>query len=337
VLRPRQEAHAAILKRRRNHAIGSRSSAGPGGAAAEALETPPVQSAAALVGGIVGDLKSLIEQQLQLTRMQIESELRQRFVAAAVFTAGVVTLSVGTIFVCFSVSHLLHWIASPVGADPAAYPLWMCHGVVAVILGVMGGGTHIGRSMEVPNCRAVSKPRQRTLSEVPEMIDTPELIQEQMKETKSQLSNKLESLEQQLHVADAVQTTRTAVAATAEAVQATAATVSGAMQSVSEAFDVRRQIAQHPWVALGGAAALGYVAHQLMSDSQQKAAPPLDEAATLAEFAAVTGQASEQQGHPINLAATAAATRAYNETLMLSSPLLQLKGLATEHSGRYCP
>lgn len=113
---------------------------------AEALETPPVQSAAALVGGIVGDLKSLIEQQLQLTRMQIESELRQRFVAAAVFTAGVVTLSVGTIFVCFSVSHLLHWIASPVGADPAAYPLWMCHGVVAVILGVMGGVfTSVGR------------------------------------------------------------------------------------------------------------------------------------------------------------------------------------------------
>lgn len=160
------------------------------------------------------------------------------------------------------------------------------------------------------------------------MIDTPELIQEQMKETKSQLSDKLESLEQQLHVADAVQTTRTAVAATAEAVQATAATVSGAMQSVSEAFDVRRQITQHPWVALGGAAALGYVAHQLMSEAQQKAAPPLDEAAALAEFAAVNGQAAEQQGHPINLAATAAATRAYNETLMLSSPLLQLKSLA---------
>lgn len=160
------------------------------------------------------------------------------------------------------------------------------------------------------------------------MIETPELIQEQMKETKSQLSDKLESLEQQLHVADAVQTTRTAVAATAEAVQATAATVSGAMQSVSDAFDVRRQITQHPWVALGGAAALGYVAHQLMSESQQKAAPPLGEAATLGEFAAVNGHAAEQQAHPINLAATAAATRAYNETLMLSSPLLQLKSLA---------
>lgn len=160
------------------------------------------------------------------------------------------------------------------------------------------------------------------------MIETPELIQEQMKETKSQLSDKLDSLEQQLHVADAVQTTRTAVTATAEAVQATAATVSGAMQSISEAFDVRRQITQHPWVALGGAAALGYVVHQLMSEAQQKATPPLDEAAALAECATVNGQATEQQGHPVNLAATAAATRAYNETLMLSSPLLQLQSLA---------
>jgi hypothetical protein len=160
------------------------------------------------------------------------------------------------------------------------------------------------------------------------MIETPELIQEQMKETKSQLSDKLDSLEQQLHVADAVQTTRTAVAATAEAVQATAATVSGAMQSVSEAFDIRRQITQHPWIVLGGAAALGYVAHQLMSEAQQKVAPPFDEAATLGEFANVNGQTAEQSGHPINLAATAAATRAYNETLMMSSPLLQLQSLA---------
>lgn len=105
----------------------------------EHLDPPPVQSAASLVGGIVGDLKSLIEQQLQLTRMQIESELRQRVVAMAVLTAGVVTLLVGMVFVCFSVSHLLHWIASPAGTDPAKYPLWMCHGAVAVILGLMGG------------------------------------------------------------------------------------------------------------------------------------------------------------------------------------------------------
>ncbi len=160
------------------------------------------------------------------------------------------------------------------------------------------------------------------------MIDTPELIQEQMKETKSQLSEKLESLEQQLHVSEAVQTTRSAVAATAEAVQATADTVTGAIQSVSEAFDVRRQMSQHPWIVLGGAAALGYVAHQLLAEAQLKAAPPLEGASTLGEFPSVNGLTVDQQVLPVNVAATAAATRAYNETLLMSSPMLQLKSLA---------
>lgn len=102
-------------------------------------EPPPVQTAASLVSGILGDLRNLVEQQFQLTRLQIEAELRQRFVAVAVFSAGVVVLFVSTIFVCFSLSHLLHWFASPAGTDPAAYPLWMCHAAVAAILGVTGG------------------------------------------------------------------------------------------------------------------------------------------------------------------------------------------------------
>ncbi len=103
------------------------------------VEPPPAQSAASLVSGILGDLRNLVEQQFQLTRMQIAAELQQRFVAAAVLCAGVVVLLVSTIFVCFSVSHLLHWIASPVGSDPAAYPLWMCHATVAAFFGLTGG------------------------------------------------------------------------------------------------------------------------------------------------------------------------------------------------------
>lgn len=160
------------------------------------------------------------------------------------------------------------------------------------------------------------------------MIDTPELIQEQMRETKSQLSDKLESLEQQFQVTDAVQTTRSAVAATAEAVQATAETVAGAMQSVSHAFDVRRQIEQHPWIVLGGAAALGYLAHELLTGTELKTAQSLEAASTLGVFPPLNGHATDHRDPPVHVAATAAATRAYNETLMMSSPLLQLKSLA---------
>jgi hypothetical protein len=102
-------------------------------------EPPPAQTAASLVSGILGDLRNLVEQQFQLTRMQIEAELRQRFVAVSIFSAGVVVLFVSTIFICFSLSHLLHWIASPAGTDPATYPLWMCHAAVAAGLGLTGG------------------------------------------------------------------------------------------------------------------------------------------------------------------------------------------------------
>ncbi len=160
------------------------------------------------------------------------------------------------------------------------------------------------------------------------MIDTPELLQEQMKETKSQLSDKLETLDQQLHLSQAVQTTTSAVNASVEAVQATAATVTSAMQSVSDAFDIRRQMSQHPLMVLGGAVALGYVAHQLLSQSQMKPAPLFDPGSTLDEFPTVNGHSVNSQQPSVNVAATAAATRAYNETLMLSSPLLQLKSLA---------
>lgn len=105
----------------------------------EPLEPPPVQSAATLVSGIVGDLKNLIEQQFQLTRMQVEAELRQRLVAVAVVGAGVVVLFVAAMLVCFSATHLLHWVSSPVGTDPAAYPLWICYAAVAALLGLTGG------------------------------------------------------------------------------------------------------------------------------------------------------------------------------------------------------
>ena len=102
-------------------------------------EPPPTQTTASLVSGILGDLRNLVEQQFQLTRMQIQAELRQRFVAVAALGAGVVVLFVASILACFSVSHLLHWLTSPTGTDHASLPLWMCYAIVAAILGLTGG------------------------------------------------------------------------------------------------------------------------------------------------------------------------------------------------------
>jgi hypothetical protein len=106
----------------------------------------PEQTAASLLSGILGDLQHLVEQQFQLTRREIEDEIRQRAIAAAVCALGVTILFIGGIVFCFGVVHLLHFVALPGGTDPAWLPLWACHALVAAVLAVIGGlVTRVGR------------------------------------------------------------------------------------------------------------------------------------------------------------------------------------------------
>lgn len=107
------------------------------------------------------------------------------------------------------------------------------------------------------------------------MDDSPEVIRQQMSQTRSQLSEKLGSLEQQ--VSETVQSTGTAVNATVGAVQESVETVTeavqDAIQSVNNAFDVRHHLDKHPWLFLTGAAALGYLACDLLEDSEKSRRP----------------------------------------------------------------
>lgn len=103
------------------------------------IEAPVDRTAASLVTGIVGDLQHLVEQQFQLTRREIELELRKQGAAAAVFAFGVGVFFIGTIALCLTAVHLLHWVTLPPGTDPARLPLWACHAVVAAILVILGG------------------------------------------------------------------------------------------------------------------------------------------------------------------------------------------------------
>lgn len=108
---------------------------------------PSDQTAASLVSGIVGDLQQLVEQQFQLTRQEIEEELRQRSAAATILFVGVALLFLDAMIVCQSLALLLHWATSPAGTDPAWLPLWMCYATVAAALVTVGGiVTHVGRS-----------------------------------------------------------------------------------------------------------------------------------------------------------------------------------------------
>jgi len=98
-----------------------------------------------------------------------------------------------------------------------------------------------------------------------------EVIKQQMLETRTSLTEKLEALEEQ--VASTVRSTTEAVTGTAEAVkeavEETVGTVKGSVQetveTVKETFDLRRQMENHPWLMLGGAVALGYLGGCLLS------------------------------------------------------------------------
>jgi len=95
---------------------------------------------------------------------------------------------------------------------------------------------------------------------------------EQSEDTRSQLSEKLEVLENE--VADTVQNTTEAVAETVENVKETvenvASSVQEAVYSVGAAFDLEAQAKQHPWLVFGGALALGCLTIQFLGGQSRK-------------------------------------------------------------------
>jgi ElaB/YqjD/DUF883 family membrane-anchored ribosome-binding protein len=118
-----------------------------------------------------------------------------------------------------------------------------------------------------------------------------EMIREQMAETRTHLTEKLEALEEKV----------TGVVENAnETVQTVKESVREAGQTVKEAFDLRRQVERHPWAMLGGAVALGYLGGSLLDrDSAltslagaafSRAAAPPAPAGTLSSSTGAAGQ-----------------------------------------------
>jgi ElaB/YqjD/DUF883 family membrane-anchored ribosome-binding protein len=104
-----------------------------------------------------------------------------------------------------------------------------------------------------------------------------EVIRQQMEDTRTALTEKLETLEEQ--VAAKIQGTTDSVVETVEtvkeAVEKTVGTVSDTVDrtvdTVKEAFDLQHHVEEHPWLVLGGAVLLGYVGGRLLD----RMAPPV--------------------------------------------------------------
>ena len=102
-------------------------------------ESPRGQSTAELMGGILGDLQHLVDQQFHLIRQEIEIDARRYIRAVVLCAVGVGVWLTSAVVASLGLSQLLHWSTSPASTDPASLPLWACHAVVAGILAPIGG------------------------------------------------------------------------------------------------------------------------------------------------------------------------------------------------------
>jgi len=119
------------------------------------------------------------------------------------------------------------------------------------------------------------------------MDEKPEVIRHRIDETRSALTEKLETLEREVRgtvceardaVTCTVETVRDTVNSTLggvrETVSSTVETVRDQMQdtmcSVKEALNVQHQVQAHPWVMLGGSVAAGYLLGSLLPDRGRK-------------------------------------------------------------------
>jgi len=111
------------------------------------------------------------------------------------------------------------------------------------------------------------------------MENETELIRQQMLETRSALSEKLEALQEQV-LSTVEGTTRTVtetVQTVQDAVQDTVSTVSesvqGTVETVKDTFDISRQVDRHPWLMVGGAVAVGYLGGRLLEPALRQMSP----------------------------------------------------------------
>jgi len=116
------------------------------------------------------------------------------------------------------------------------------------------------------------------------MENEPELIRNQMQDTRTALTEKLEALEQ--HVVETVQNTTSTVAETVQsvkdAVEDTVSTVKGTVEktvdtvtgsvhqtveTVKDAIDVPGHVQRHPWLMMLGSMAVGFVGGRLLNNA----------------------------------------------------------------------
>jgi cytochrome bd-type quinol oxidase subunit 1 len=131
------------------------------------------QSFASLVGEIVRDVQDLVKQQLQLSRREIEDDLRKSAEAASVFSLGAGICFLGAMSLCLALALWLHWLTSPHGTDPASFPLWACFAVVGGVLGLVGWEVAYAGRRKFQTINPLNNPATEALKENVQWLTTP--------------------------------------------------------------------------------------------------------------------------------------------------------------------
>ena len=96
-----------------------------------------------LIGGLVGDLRTLFRQELQLLRNEFFLEIDKIRQAAVAVGAGIGVTIIGGLFLFIMLVHVLHQYAS--------LPLWACYGLIGVILLAVGAALLIKAKQSLQN------------------------------------------------------------------------------------------------------------------------------------------------------------------------------------------
>ena len=110
-----------------------------------------------LIGGLVGDLRTLFRQELQLLRDEFFLEIDKIRQAAVAVGAGIGVTIIGGLFLFIMLVHLLHQYAS--------LPLWACYGLIGVILLAVGAALLIKAKQSLQNFNLMPRRTLRSMKE----------------------------------------------------------------------------------------------------------------------------------------------------------------------------
>lgn len=96
------------------------------------------------------------------------------------------------------------------------------------------------------------------------MAEEPDVIREQIEETRTSLTEKLETLEGQ--VRETVQSAKATVEDTLETVKSS---VQNTVESVKQTFDLSYQVDRHPWAMTGGSFVVGFLLGNYLEGRRQ--------------------------------------------------------------------